>query len=155
MVDNAPYEMNWRIDSQGNSYSISITEILVVSDIYLNVVLEEIPSTNHRVTVKNGEVILSEAMSRDLITGNKFYVDYNNGIVYFGSDLAGLTLTFSYYGRGYKRISAKRIVEFNIETETLSEVDASQQQQIDALELMVERLQAQIDFLVDELDKLT
>lgn len=154
MIDKTPYEFMWRIDNQGNPYSVAMTETLKVSDIYLNAVLEEIPDTYHRVRVQKEEVILNEVMSRDLVTGSKFYVDYNNGIIYFGSELAGATLTLNYYGRGFKRISAKRIIDFVIEKEDLSKVDASQQMQIDTLEEEVQHLQKQIDFLVQTIEKL-
>lgn len=153
------YEIQWRTDENGVPTSVAIEEQVVVSDnLYLT--LEEIPDSYQRViiTTENGRV--HESMNRNQLTTNRFYVDYNSGIVYFDSSLLGKTLTINYYGRGYKRINASRIIGLeNIVVQPTSEVETEEtfnkyEERFNAMTSKIQILEKQIDFLVEEMEKL-
>ena len=154
-----PYEMLWRTDENGIPMSIAIEEQFIVgNDLYL--VLEEIPDSYQRVSISTEEGRIYESMNRNQLTTNRFYVDYNNGIVYFDSSLLGKALTINYYGRGYKRINASRIIGLeNIIVQPTSEVETEEtfnkyEERLNAMMSKNQILEKQIDFLVEEMEKL-
>lgn len=154
----APYEMQWRLDENGIPYSVSMKETVVIEAPYLSVVLEEIPDTFQRVMIEDitqdvVPIILGEAMSRTEVKNGKYYVDYNNGIIYFSEELHGRNLTIKYYGRGYKRINAKRIVGLELDSGMTIDFNSDYEERIAKLENSVTLLNKQIDLLIDELER--
>ena len=86
-------------------------------------VLDEIPDTYERVVIKtSSNARLVEKLKNEL-SGNQFYVDYNNGVVYFSPNLVGTAVTITYYGRGYKRVSSIRVKNVMFEGLTNEEID--------------------------------
>ena len=154
-----PYEIQWRTNEDGTPSSVAIEEQCVVGN-DLHMVLEEIPDSYQRVTImtENGRVY--ESMNRNQLTTNRFYVDYNNGIIYFDSSLLGKKLTINYYGRGYKRINASRIIGLeNIVVQPTSEIETEEtfdkyEERLNAMTSKIQILEKQIDFLVEEMEKL-
>lgn len=163
-MSQAPYEMQWRIDDSGVPYSFAIEETVVVIEPYLCVTLEEIPDSYQRVSItdvtpNSDTVMLGEAMTKSEVKGTKYFVDYNNGVVYFSEAMANKVLQINYYGRGFKRVSAKRIVDLEevIEKSTgmLMANTRRDNNTILALQHKVEHLEKQIDFLIKEIEKLS
>ena len=154
-----PYEIQWRTNEDGTPSSIAIEEQCVVgNDLYM--VLEEIPDSYQRVTITTENGRIYESMNRNQLTTNRFYVDYSYGIIYFDSSLLGKKLTINYYGRGYKRIDASRIIGLeNIIVQPTSEVETEEtfnkhEECLNAMASKIQILEKQIDFLVEELEKL-
>lgn len=153
-----PYEMLWRTDENGIPTSVAIEEQIIVGDnLYLT--LEEIPDSYQRVSISTENCRIYETMNRNQLTTNRFYVDYNNGIVYFDSSLLGKKLTINYYGRGYKRIDVSRII--GLETLAMPTNEVKTQELVDHYEerlgvvtSKIQILEKQIDFLVEEMEKL-
>ena len=154
-----PYEIQWRTNEDGTPSSVAIEEQCVVGN-DLHMVLEEIPDSYQRVTImtENGRVY--EVVNRNDLATNRFYVDYNNGVVYFDSSLLGKKLTINYYGRGYKRINASRIIGLeNIAVQPTSEAETEEtfgkhEERLNAMASKIQILEKQIDFLVEEMEKL-
>ena len=154
----APYEMQWRVDDNGVPYSIMMEEVVVVAEPYFSIVLEEVPDTFYRLDVKDltedvDTIAIGEVMSKTEVKEGRYYVDYNGGIVYFSEKMAGRTLKILYYGRGFKRINAKRIA--GLDTGGVMTLDLGleeYQERIAKLENLTVHLQKQIDFLIDELE---
>lgn len=70
--------------------------------------LEEIPSEYHRVTIKGYNEVLN---LNDIKNENDFYVDYTNNYIYFHKSKLGKTITVDdYYGIGLNFIGASRII---------------------------------------------
>ena len=154
-----PYEIQWRTNEDGTPSSIAIEEQYIVgNDLYM--VLEEIPDSYQRVTIMTENGRAYESMNRNQLTTNRFYVDYNYGIIYFDSSLLGKKLTINYYGRGYKRIDASRIIGLeNIIVQPISEVKTEEafdkyEERFNAMTSKIQILEKQIDFLVEEMEKL-
>ena len=154
-----PYEIQWRTNEDGTPSSIAIEEQYIVgNDLYM--VLEEIPDSYQRVTIMTENGRAYESMNRNQLSTNRFYVDYNNGIVYFDSSLLGKKLTINYYGRGHKRINASRIIGLeNIVVQPTSEVETEEtfnkyEERFNAMTSKIQILEKQIDFLVEEMEKL-
>ena len=154
-----PYEIQWRTNEDGTPSSVAIEEQYIVgNDLYM--VLEEIPDSYQRVTIMTENGRAYESMNRNQLTTNRFYVDYNYGIIYFDSSLLGKKLTINYYGRGYKRINASRIIGLeNVIAQPTSEVDTEEtfdkhEERLNAMTSKIQILEKQIDFLVEELEKL-
>ena len=154
-----PYEIQWRTNEDGTPSSIAIEEQYIVgNDLYM--VLEEIPDSYQRVTITTENGRIYESMNRNQLTTNRFYVDYNNGIIYFDSSLLGKKLTINYYGRGYKRINASRIIGLeNIVVQPTSEIETEEtfdkyEERLNAMTSKIQILEKQIDFLVEEMEKL-
>ena len=81
-----PYELIWRTDENGVPTSVAIEEQFIVgNDLYL--ALEEIPDSYQRVTIATDTGRVYESMNRNQLTTNRFYVDYNYGIIYFDSSM--------------------------------------------------------------------
>lgn len=158
IVLQAPYEMQWRVDDNGVPYCIMMEEVVVVAEPYFSITLEEIPDTFYRLDIKDiteGEtpMVVGETMSKSEVKDSKYYVDYNGGVVYFSEKMAGRTLKILYYGRGFKRINAKRIA--GLDTGGVMTLDLGleeYQERIAKLENLTVHLQKQIDFLIDELE---
>lgn len=162
-----PYEMLWRTDENGVPMSIAIEEQFIVgNDLYL--VLEEIPDSYQRVSISTEEGRIYESMNRNQLAKNRFYVDYNNGIVYFDSSLLGKKLTISYYGRGYKRIHSSRVImsDGSILSEVINqpqvqtyanvnnEDNVGLQEQINNICNYIRKQQKVIELLIEEVEKL-
>ena len=154
-----PYEIQWRTNEDGTPSSVAIEEQCVVGN-DLHMVLEEIPDSYQRVTIMTENGRAYESMNRNQLTTNRFYVDYNYGIIYFDSSLLGKKLTINYYGRGYKRINASRIIGLeNIVVQPTSEVKTEEtfdkyEERLNAMTSKIQILEKQIDFLVEEMEKL-
>lgn len=91
----APYEMQWRTDDNGVPYSLALEETIVVTEPYLCATLEEIPDSYQRLNVievvsDSNTVMLGEAMTKSEVKDNKYFVDYNNGVIYFSETMVGL-----------------------------------------------------------------
>ena len=157
MVRVGLYEMMWRTDNNGQAISVNKTETIQVSTVYFNVVLDEIPDKFHGVEVSDSNGNYTEVRSLDMVTGKSFHVNYGEGIVTFDPSVGGRNLRFNYYGRGYKRIDAGRIVGFDemrMVKQSNEEVDVTDKQRIKSLETMVVNLQKTVGFLVDEMSRL-
>lgn len=157
MVRVGLYEMMWRTDNNGQAISVNKTETIQVSTVYFNVVLDEIPDKFHGVEVSDSNGNYTEVRSLDMVTDKSFHVDYGEGIVTFDPSAGGKNLRFNYYGRGYKRINAGRIVGFDekrMVKQANEEVDVTDKQRIKSLETMVVNLQRMVSFLVDEISHL-
>lgn len=153
-----PYEIQWRTDENGIPTSVAIEEQIIVGE-NLYLALEEIPDSYQRVSISTDNGRIYETMNRNQLTTNRFYVDYNNGIVYFDSSLLGKTLTINYYGRGYKRIDASRIIGLETLAMPTNEVKTQElvdhyEERFNAMASKIQILEKQIDFLVEEMEKL-
>ena len=141
-------EMKWHTDEKGNAISINKQEDIQVSPTTFEVVLDEIPNEFKGIEVTDEESnYYVEVSSLDKVGNKTYYVDYVNGIVKFDSSLAGKILRFNYFGKGYKRISASRIITQEAECEVTPST-------IKRLSDMIEYQQKQIDFLIEEMEKL-
>ena len=153
-----PYEMLWRTDENGTPNSVAIEEQFIVgNDLYM--VLEEIPDSYQRVSIESEEGRIYEAMNRNQLTSNRFYVDYNNGIIYFDMGLVNKKLTINYYGRGFKRVHNSRVVGSitlgNAQYKTVKGVDTNDlQEQINTISDFVRKQQRVIEMLTEEIEKL-
>lgn len=152
-----PYEIQWRTNEDGTPSSIAIEEQCIVgNDLYL--VLEEIPDSYQRVSIKTENGRIYEVVNRNDLATNRFYVDYNNGVVYFDSSLLGKTLIINYYGRGYKRIHSSRIAtsEGATQSRTMAsnEENVGLQEQINNICNYIRKQQKVIEMLIEEIEKL-
>lgn len=110
-MNNKPYYMQWNVDVHGTPISIHREEKHQVSSVYFDIKLEEIPDEYQRLIVKDSSgVMLHEVVDFDKLSSASYFVDYNNGVVYFHQDNGGAVFSISYYGRGFRRIPANRIV---------------------------------------------
>lgn len=154
MVRVALYEMMWRTDNNGQAISVNKTETIQVSTVYFNVVLDEIPDKFHGVEVSDSSGNYTEVRSLDMVTGKSFHVDYGEGIVTFDPSVGGKNLQFNYYGRGYKKLHASRIVGINRYSTKTVEEDREQEEKIRVLEKTVERQGRIIEYLANEIEKM-
>lgn len=154
MVRVGLYEMMWRTDNNGQAISVNKTETIQVSTIYFNVVLDEIPDKFHGVEVSDSSGNYTEVRSLDMVTGKQFHVDYGEGIVTFDPSVGGKNLQFNYYGRGYKKLHASRIVGMDGYTTKTVEQDREQEEKIRVLEKTVERQGRIIEYLANEIEKM-
>ena len=148
------YEMMWRTDNNGQAISVNKTETIQVSTVYFNVVLDEIPDKFHGVEVSDSSGNYTEVRSLDMVTGKSFHVDYGEGIVTFDPSVGGKNLQFNYYGRGYKKLHASRIVGMDGYTTKTVEQDREQEEKIRVLEKTVERQGRIIEYLANEIEKM-
>lgn len=153
MVRVGLYEMVWRTDNNGQAISVNKTETIQVSTVYFNVVLDEIPDKFHGVEVSDSSGNYTEVRSLDMVTGKSFHVDYGEGIVTFDPSVGGKNLQFNYYGRGYKKLHASRIVGINGYSTKTVEEDREQEEKIRVLEKTVERQGRIIEYLANEIEK--
>ena len=164
-----PYHMQWNTDANGNPISIHKQEIQQVSPVYFNIQLDEIPDSFHRLSVKDTEGnTFYEVDNFARITEQSYYVDYNNGIVYFHHTKGAVIVNVTYYGRGFKLIRSSRIVmddgtnltEAITQSQTLTARTSTQedtdtmslQEQIDTVCKFVRKQQKVIEMLVEELE---
>lgn len=154
MVRVGLYEMMWRTDNNGQAISVNKTETIQVSTVYFNVVLDEIPDKFHGVEVSDSSGNYTEVRSLDMVTGKSFHVDYGEGIVTFDPSVGGKNLQFNYYGRGYKKLHASRIVGMDGYTTKTVEQDREQEEKIRVLEKTVERQGRIIEYLANEIEKM-
>lgn len=165
-----PYHMQWNTDVNGNPISIHKQETQQVSPIYFNIQLDEIPDRFHRLSICGAEGnSFYEVEDFARITEQSYYVDYNNGIVYFHHSKGATIVKITYYGRGYKLIRSSRVVmedgtklnEALIQAQkqmthssTLSEDGdkMSLQEQIDTVCKFVRKQQKVIEMLAEELE---
>ena len=153
MVRVALYEIMWRTDNNGQAISVNKTETIQVSTVYFNVVLDEIPDKFHGVEVSDSNGNYTEVRSLDMVTGKSFHVDYGEGIVTFDPSVGGKNLQFNYYGRGYKKLHASRIVGINGYSTKTIEQDREQEEKIRVLEKTIERQGKIIEYLANEIEK--
>lgn len=146
-----PYEFIWRVDEQGNPMSVQIQEQAYIGEV-LYLVLEEIPDNYNRVTiVSTTGKRFHESLNRNVLGNNKFYVDYQNGIVYFDSSMLGQTVHINYYGKGYKRINSQRVVQEE-QVMTLSAEPTITYPSIDELIRRLEELEQEVKSLKEQLN---
>lgn len=161
--------MQWNVDKNGNPISVHQEETLQVSPVYLSLQLAEIPDRFHRLIVKLEDgTMLHEALQGDKIDDSSYFVDYNNGVVYFHKDNAGTFVNISYYGRGFRLIHASRIMmedgtklsdsiqvaKTRLQTIEEPKNNLALQEQIDALTSFIRKQQKQIDLLVEAIEEL-
>ena len=140
-----------------------------VSPVYFNIQLDEIPDSFHRLVVVDTEGnMLHEVDNFNRITEQSYYVDYNNGVVYFHQTKGASIVNVTYYGRGFKLIRSSRIVmedgtkltdalaQSQVQTASSvgSETEMSLQEQIDTVCKFVRKQQKIIEMLVEEIEKL-
>ena len=154
MVRVGLYEMMWRTDNNGQAISVNKTETIQVSTVYFNVVLDEIPDKFHGVEVSDSSGNYTEVRSLDMVTGKSFHVDYGEGIVTFDPSVGGKNLRFNYYGRGYKKLHASRIVGIGGYSTKTVEQDREQEEKIRVLEKTIERQGKIIEYLANEIEKM-
>ena len=159
--------MQWNTDANGNPISVHKQEMQQVSPVHFNIQLDEIPDRYHRLSVKDtDESIYHEVDDFSRITEQSYYVDYNNGVVYFHQSKGATVVEVVYYGRGFKLIHSSRIaMEDGARlTDVLSNVqelgqarsmDNNTQEQLDKLHELVKEQQKQIDELTHAIKGLT
>lgn len=161
--------MQWNTDVNGNPISVHKQEMQQVSSVYFNIQLDEIPDSFHRLVVVDTEGnMLHEVDNFNRITEQSYYVDYNNGVVYFHQTKGASIVNVTYYGRGFKLIRSSRIVmddgtkltdalaQSQVQTASSvgSETEMSLQEQIDTVCKFVRKQQKIIEMLVEEIEKL-
>lgn len=146
-----PYEFIWRVDEQGNPMTVQIQEQTYVGET-LYLVLEEIPDNYNRVTIVSSTGMkFYESLNRNVLGNNKFYVDYQNGIIYFDSSMLGQTVYVNYYGKGYKRINSQRIAQEE-QVMTLSAEPTITYPSIEELMQRLETLEQEVESLKEQLN---
>ena len=100
----------WNKDSNGNPTSVPCNEQQQISSVHYCVQLQQIPDDIQQLTVRIGNTTLSEVFDSQPIGANNYKVDYGDGVVWFNKSRASQTATIEYHGRGYKVISAKRVM---------------------------------------------
>lgn len=161
--------MQWNTDVNGNPISVHKQEMQQVSPVYFNIQLDEIPDSFHRLVVVDTEGnMLHEVDNFNRITEQSYYVDYNNGVVYFHQTKGASIVNVTYYGRGFKLIRSSRIVmddgtkltdalaQSQVQTASSvgSETEMSLQEQIDTVCKFVRKQQKIIEMLAEEIEKL-
>ena len=166
-----PYYMQWNTDVNGNPISVHKQEMQQVSPVYFNIQLDEIPDSFHRLVVVDTEGnMLHEVDNFNRITEQSYYVDYNNGVVYFHQTKGASIVNVTYYGRGFKLIRSSRIVmeDGTKLTEAIAQSQTqvartsiqedadtmSLQEQIDTVCKFVRKQQRVIEMLVEELESM-
>ena len=166
-----PYHMQWNTDVNGNPISVHKQEMQQVSPVYFNIQLDEIPDSFHRLLVKDIEGnTFYEVDNFARISEQSYYVDYNNGIVYFHHTKGAVVVNVTYYGRGFKLIRSSRIVMEDgtnlteaiaqsqtqvARTSMQEDADAmSLQEQIDTVCKFVRKQQRVIEMLAEELESM-
>ena len=138
-----------------------------VSPVYFNIQLDEIPDSFHRLSVKDTEGnTFYEVDNFARISEQSYYVDYNNGIVYFHHTKGATVVNVTYYGRGFKLIRSSRIVMEDgakladilssaSEAKSVHSTENNTQEKLDKLFELIEAQQKQIDYLTNEVKSLT
>ena len=161
--------MQWNTDVNGNPISVHKQEMQQVSPVHFSIHLDEIPDCYHRLSVKDTEGnMFYEVDNYARITEQSYYVDYNNGIVYFHHTKGATVVNVTYYGRGFKLIRSSRIVmeDGTNLTEAIAQSQTqvartsiqedadtiSLQEQIDTVCKFVRKQQRVIEMLAEELE---
>lgn len=164
-----PSYTQWNTDVNGNPISVHKQEMQQVSPVYFNIQLDEIPDSFHRLSVKDTEGnTFYEVDNFARISEQSYYVDYNNGIVYFHHTKGATVVNVTYYGRGFKLIRSSRIVmeDGTNLTEAIAQSQTqvartsiqedadtiSLQEQIDTVCKFVRKQQRVIEMLAEELE---
>lgn len=140
---------HWNTDSSGNPQSVELSESQKVSPIHLCIQLNQIPDEIQRFEVRKDGTLLSEVYDSETIGANNYRVDYGDGIVWFHSSRAGQTMQINYSGRGYKTISAKRVMVSDgayVEENTLQHLVDLNKQAVES----INNIQANLDRIVEE-----
>ena len=139
---------HWNTDSNGNPVSVACTETQQVSPIHYCIQLNQIPDDAQLIEVKKGSTIFSEVYDTQEIGTNQYKVDFGDGLIWFNKAQAGATITIKYSGRGYKTISAKRIMINDgdyVEQNTLQHLVDLNKQAVES----VNNIQANLDSIVE------
>ena len=148
-----PYYMQWNTDVNGNPISVHKQEMQQVSPVYFNIQLDEIPDSFHRLVVVDTEGnMLHEVDNFNRITEQSYYVDYNNGVVYFHQTKGASVVNVTYYGRGFKLIRSSRIV-MDDGTKLTDALKGSNNSRVMSDENDNDGLKRQIDLLCDVVRK--
>ena len=119
------------------------------------VFLKEIPDISHKVIVTEGTNRYNEVVSLSGLSNiTDFYVDYNEGIVYFKQALSNKKLRFEYRGKGYVLYPASRIYT-NTSTgsntvQTLQELATAGERVVEGYDERVETIIAKASKKIDE-----
>lgn len=166
-----PYHLQWNTDANGNPISVHKQEMQQVSPVYFNIQLDEIPDKFHRLSVKDTDGnAFYEVDDFARIIEQSYYVDYNNGVVYFHHTKGAVIVNINYYGRGFKLIRSSRIVmddgtnlteaiaqsQTQVARTSIQEDDdtMSLQEQIDTVCKFVRKQQRVIEMLAEELESI-
>lgn len=146
-----PIITNYRFDNSGSKITVPVTESLKITNGII--FLKEIPDKRNGTTISS----FSEVQKpEDLDSENKFYVDYNTGVVYFDSKLNGTKVNVEYSGIGIVYYPASRIyleVDENHEIiRTLSDIEG-QLSSLTNLKNQQERLKQEIEERNGDLNK--
>lgn len=139
---------HWNTDSSGNPVSEYVSETQKVSPLHLCIQLNQIPDDFQSLNVRINGTLLNEVYDYDTIGQNQYKVDYGDGIVWFHESKAGATVSIEYYGRGYKTISAKRVMVEDgvyIESKTLQHLVDLNKQAVDS----INNIQTNLDEIVE------
>lgn len=132
---NNPIQIVWRKGSADDPFVDRLDISKVVNQ---RMVLLEIPDELYRVRITDMQEINYDTFIKDTIAPNEFYVDYNNGFVYFHASKEAKTITAMYKGRGFLLYPASRIVSF----------DGSEPSE--SLQNILDSVKEQIKLLIDE-----
>lgn len=146
-----PIITNYRFDSSGSKITVPITESLKITNGII--FLKEIPDKRNGTTISS----FSEVQKpEDLDSENKFYVDYNTGVVYFDTKKNGTQVNITYHGIGIVYYPASRIyleVDENHDiVKTLSDIEG-QISSLSGLRNEQRRLKQEIEDRNSELNK--
>lgn len=146
-----PIITNYRFDSSGSKITVPITESLKITNGII--FLKEIPDKRNGTTISS----FSEVQKpEDLDSENKFYVDYNTGVVYFDTKKNGTQVSITYHGIGIVYYPASRIyleVDENHDiVKTLSDIEG-QISSLSGLRNEQKRLKQEIEDRNSELNK--
>lgn len=113
-----------------------------VNSEHCTIQLEQVPNELHSVTILDEDNNnMFEVYNRDEIVDNTYYVDYNNGVVYFDKSQSGKVKIYDYYGTGLLLIGCSRIYDENVQDsrkplETLQEILDSGREALNAMSLI-------------------
>lgn len=93
------------VDTNKNPISVSLTETKQVIDIHNCIPTNQSIDRNYGVDIEG----LYEVFNSDEIENDNFYVDYEQGVIYFHSSRVGESITYRYKGVGYSLISASKV----------------------------------------------
>nr|DAD97907.1 MAG TPA: Dec protein, OB-Fold, Decoration, VIRAL PROTEIN [Siphoviridae sp. ctqrl18] len=109
-LDGKPVILTKRnTDKHGNPISVKQIETKQISTIHNAIPLNYSIDRNHPIVI-NG---FHQIYNQDEISDNTFFVDYDQGILYFHSSQVGKSLTVTYMGTGYILISSNRIYRYS------------------------------------------
>lgn len=130
-----PIHTIWRSGKSDDPYIDRLDISKVVNQ---RIVLLEIPDEFYRVRIAEMKEINYERFIKDTLAINEFYVDYNNGFIYFHHSKEAQTISIVYKGRGFLLYPASRIVSND-------GTDSTQN-----LQEIIETVREQVRILIDE-----